>query len=261
MPSAKPDTNEINALRVKRGIRYAEYSAHLFTTLCTQCEAAVDEGYISPGRAEVLLKFLQENPQIAEIYPNNVLSNLLQDACKDSGWSPEAEHDLLRFIYSVYLGYEKRKDHNIGIVISAQIEEAGLTVSNHTAPPKEPRPPTDLSFVLADPNALSTKLKTALMSEYLDSVTAKLDLKDKFVGFTGKFEFGSRADCFAEARKRGAVPCEPAPYMDYLFLSREFEEHGAISSKLDSAIFFRRIYGSPLILREQNWNSIVKGSH
>jgi len=112
---------------------------------------------------------------------------------------------------------------------------------------------------LADSNLLSAKLKTALMSEYLDTVTTKFDLKNKFVGFTGKFEFGTRADCFAEARKRGAVPCEPAPYMDYLFLSHEFEEHGAVSSKLDSAIFFRRIYGSPLILREKNWSSIVNG--
>lgn len=257
MPSAKPDTKEINALRVRRGIRYEEYSAHLYTGLHTQCKSAVDEGYTSLERAAVLLEFLQANPRVAAIYPNNVLFRLLQEGCGDDGWSPEIEHDLLCFIYSIYLGYEKPDNLNTGIVISAQIEDGGLTVSTHAAEPKEPRPPTDLSFVMADSKLLSAKLKTALISEHLDTVTTKPDLKDRFVGFTGKFEFGSRADCFAEARKRGAVPCEPAPYMDYLFVSREFEEHGAISSKLDSAIFFRRVYGSPLILREQDWSSIV----
>ncbi|MBA3755552.1 MAG: hypothetical protein H0X02_04710 [Nitrosomonas sp.] len=257
MPSAKSDTKEINALRSKRGTRYAEYSLHLYTALHTQCELAVDEGYISSERAATLFEFLQTNRGIAAIYPNNVLTELLQEGCEEGGWSPDVEHDLLHFIYSIYLGYEERNHQHLGIVINAQIGEAGYTVSTHQAQTDESRPPADLSLVLTDSKLRSGKLRTALLSEYLDTITAIPDLKDKFVGFTGKFEFGTRADCFAEARKRGAVPCEPAPYMDYLFLSREFEEHGVVSSKLDSAIFFRRVYGFPQILREKDWSSIV----
>ena len=45
--------------------------------------------------------------------------------------------------------------------------------------------------------------------------------------------------------------------MDYLFLSSEFEKRGAISSKLNAAVFNRRVYGRPLILREQIWNNVV----
>lgn len=256
MPSAKPDTNEINALRVRRGIRYAEYSTHLYTELHTRCELAVDGGYISSDLAAKLLEFLQTNPHVAAIYPNNVLCGLLKESCENNGWSTEIEHDLLHFIYSIYLGYVERSN-NHGIVINALIGETGIAVSTHAGKAEKPKPPINLSYILTDSKLRSAKLRIALLTEHLNSVTTKPDLKDKFVGFTGKFEFGTRANCFAEARKRGAVPCEPAPYMDYLFLSREFEDHGAVSSKLDSAIFFRRVYGSPLILRERDWSCIV----
>ncbi len=256
MPSAKPDKEEINALRLMRGIRYEEYSAHPYIGLHNQCVLAVDEGYISPERATILHEFLHKNPLVATIYPNNILFRLVQEGCEEGGWRPEIEHDLLRFIYSIYLGYEKPDNLNNSIVISSQIEDGELTVSTHTEP-KEPRPPADLSFVIADTLLLSVKLRNALLREHLDAIITKPDLKDRFVGFTGKFEFGSRAECFAEARKRGAVPCEPAPYMDYLFVSHEFEEYGTISNQLDYAIFLRRVYGHPQILREQDWNSIV----
>lgn len=256
MPSAKPDKEEINALRLMRGIRYEERSAHLYIELHNQCELAVDEGYTSPERAAILLEFLQKNPLVAAIYPNNVLYKLVQEGCNKDGWCPEIEHDLLRFIYSIYLGYEKPNYLNTTMVISSQGEEGELTLSTLAAEPNEPRPPTDLSFIMAN-LSLSAKQRTALLYDYLDAITKKPNLQDRFVGFTGKFEFGSRADCFAEARKLGAVPCDPAPYMDYLFISRELEEYGTISSKLDSAIYFRRVYGYPQILREQDWNSIV----
>ena len=55
----------------------------------------------------------------------------------------------------------------------------------------------------------------------------------------------------------GAVLCDPASYMEFLFVGRELEEVGVVSSKLDSALFFRRMYGKLLVLRERDWESVV----
>jgi hypothetical protein len=258
MPSAKPDSNEINALRKKRGFNDGARSADLYVDLHEQCAAAVRGGYVTHERASVLFQFLQANPYIASIYPNNVLTHLLTDICADGGWNSEFEHDLLNLIYSLYLGYERaKKITSIGFRIS--IGERGITTSCDVDD-TGPRPPMDIAFALADAKLQTPRLKAALLSEHLNRLTEVPDLTERFIGFTGKFQHGSRAICFSEARKRGAVPCGPAPFLDYLFVSSEFEERGVISSKLDIAIFDRRVYGSPLILSEELWNCIVSST-
>lgn len=232
MPSEKPDTKEISALRKKRGIYHVEPCAELYSDLHARCLVAVEDGYTSQQRAITLLNYLKSTPKTAKIYPNNILEIFLDMACQsEKNWTPEVEHDLIHFIYSLYIGYDST--------------------------PHDDKPPRDLSYTLPHLKLKSDELKSMIFSMHLDSLTEPISLVDKFVGFTGKFEFGSRAKCFAEARKRGAVPCDPAPYMEYLFVSREFEEYGAISSKIDGAIYCRRVYGSPRILREKDWNIII----
>lgn len=232
MPSEKPDAKEISALRKKRGIFHVEPSEELYSDLYAQCLNVVEDGYTSRQRAVSLLDYLKSKPNTARIYPNNVLKRYLEVVCRnESDWASEVEHDLVHLIYSLYIGYDRA----------------------HYAD-KYPR---DLSFSLSRLELKSNELKSMIFSMHLDSPKGIIGLLDKFVGFTGKFEFGSRAKCYAEARKLGAVPCDPAPYMDYLFVSREFEGCGAISSKIDEAIYCRRMYGAPLILRENDWNLIV----
>lgn len=233
MPSEKPDPKEISSLRKKRGLFNVEPSGDLYSPLYARCLAAVEDGYTSQQRAITLLDYLRSTSETTKVYPNNILGRLLEAACKsETSWTSEVEHDLIHFIYSLYIGYD--------------------SVTHPTD-----KPPRDLSYTLPHLKLKSSELKSMIFSMHLDSPTAPISLADKFVGFTGKFEFGSRAKCFAEARRRGAVPCDPAPYMDYLFVSREFEEYGAISSKIDGAIYWRRVHGSPLILREKDWNALV----
>jgi hypothetical protein len=45
--------------------------------------------------------------------------------------------------------------------------------------------------------------------------------------------------------------------MEFLFVGHELEEVGFVSSKLDSALFFRRMYGRLLVLRERDWESVA----
>jgi hypothetical protein len=256
MPSAKPDPNEANALRIKRGIRYSEPSAQAYVELHTHCEAAVSDGYITSERAITLLKYLQTNPSVARIYPNNVLNRLLLESCESGGWSSDFEHDLLHLIYSLYLGYESNAT-NVDTTITITFDEEGSSTSISEQTPHSPRPPADLTFELTQSKLRSAKWRDALLRDHLDTVTGNVALQNKLVGFTGKFAFGTRAECFSEARNHGAVPCDPAPYMDYLFVSREFENYGAASSKIASAIYFRRLYGTPFILSEHVWVSSI----
>jgi hypothetical protein len=237
MPSAKPDSKEVNALLVKRGLRYADPPLSIYAELHHQCEAVAGSGYVTQEGAASLWHFLSAKPQVASVYPNTVLAKLLQDICERGHWTSDTEHDLLHIIHVLYLGYGQ------------DAEQRSQT--------QEPRPPPDLSFAIADCKLRSAALRGALASQYFDSKPAYLSIADKFVGFTGKFQSGTREACFGAARRLGAVPCDPASYMEFLFVGHELEEVGFVSSKLDSALFFRRMYGRLLVLRERDWESVA----
>jgi hypothetical protein len=82
-----------------------------------------------------------------------------------------------------------------------------------------------------------------------------LTIRDRFVGFTGDFREFTRKTCFEEVRKLGGVPSDPDMFLDYLFVS----EKRIISNQLFAAIYYRRVYGNPLILREADWIKIAAG--
>lgn len=228
MPSEKPNQEEIKNLRKKRGIFSASPEINLYAEIHSQCCDAVDGGYTDFDRAINLLKYLNENKIIADIYPNNVLLLFLKSRCSSpDDWNGDAEHDLLNFIMAFYCSEEFCR----GEVVPAR----------------------NMCEAFRELNLMSVDLIDWLHSFHLSKCKDEIDLADKFVGFTGKFEMFSRVQCFSEARRRGAVPCNPAPYMDYLFVGNDFEKYSVVSSKIEDAIFYRRLYGAPLILREMDW--------
>lgn len=256
MPSAKPDSREIDFLLRKRKAEAPESIVDLYTELHAQCLATIEDGFTSSERAKVLLDYLLVNPEVAAIYPNNLLTHFLQNICTKKDWIAECEHDLLNLICSFYVGYENIGCRIDGISVNARFSENGFQFTSETVIAK-PTPPVHISSILSDLEFKTSRLDLALLFDYIDCLQCLPDLKDKFVGFTGKFKFGSRNNCFEEARKHGAVPCNPAPYMDYLFISNDHEQNMTISSKIEQAIFYRRIYGRPLVLNERAWLAII----
>lgn len=258
MPSAKPDKQEINSLRELRGIRYAEFVPRYFRRLCEHCEAATADGYVTPERASALLQYLESDAEVAAIYPNNILAEFLREATHPKHWSLDIEHDLLHVLFSLYLGYHPAHEGRSDIRFQISID--GDLVSTSSEPrPREPLPPSDLSVILTYAKLKSKGWLRPLLTRHFDSPSNRLELQNRFVGFTGKFKLGTRAACFDTARSLGAVPCDPTPYLDYLFVSEELEAEGALSSKISSAIYFRRLYGNPLILPESAWEASIAG--
>jgi hypothetical protein len=252
MPTAKPDQREVNELRKRRGITYVDPVSRHFAPLYEACREATEGGYITEKRAIYLLQHLRSQPSVAAIYPNNVLIEILTESTAPGNWSLDVEHDLLHTIFSFYLGYEA--DESMSGVTRVKVSSVNDVPYVSSMPLSyEPRPPSDLSVLLTYTKLKSARWQHSLLSGYVDRSVSTPDLRDKFVGFTGKFAFGAREACFQAARRLGAVPCDPSPFMDYLFVSTEYEEQCAVSNKLSSAIYCRRLYGNPLILPERLW--------
>jgi hypothetical protein len=159
----------------------------------------------------------------------------------------------LHLLFSLYLGYE-RPSHAGGFEIGVDADGA---IRSGAVERQQSRPPSDIALFLSDPDTHRSPNLWLLLTEFFDEPQVLPSLHEKFVGFTGAFTFGSRGACFAEVRRRGGVPCSPAPYIDYMFVSREHEQQGAASSQVVAAIYFRRLYGTPLVLRERVWESLT----
>lgn len=258
MPSAKPDRAEIDELRSRRGVRYTEPNPRFFASLHESCRAATEDGYVTPERAVRLLQQLQSDPVVGAIYPNNVLVDILRGATAPGAWSLDVEHDLLHILFSLCLGYESPELERRQLGTQISIED-GIVVTSNFSRTYGPRPPADLSLVLTYAKLKSAAWQSALISGHIDSIRT-VDLRDRFIGFTGKFRFGTREACFNAARQLGGVPCDPAPHLDYFFVSEDLERESGLSSKLSAAIYYRRLYGNPLILPERVWEGCIGSS-
>jgi len=77
----------------------------------------------------------------------------------------------------------------------------------------------------------------------------------KFV-FTGKFDFGSRIDCFRHIENKGGVPQQSVTVdTDYLVIGSLKSEQwasGSFGRKMEKALLLRLEYGSPVILNEES---------
>lgn len=259
MPSAKPDKQEIATLRRRRGLWHDSPTTDLYSELHQQCLSAVEGGFITPDRARSLWAFLQAEVEIAAIYPNNALLQILRRVCEEEGWSSQAEGDLLHCIFSLYLGYESADVSAKSIGVSISFNEENSTVSVTESSELKCRPPSDIAYFLSDIKTRESNRLRCLYDLMFDNRPSSISLTDRFVGFTGSFSYGSRAACFSEVRQRGGVPCDPVIYLDFLFVSRIHEEQKAISGQLSSAIYYRRLYGTPKVLREVDWEALLIG--
>ncbi len=259
MPSAKPNKQEIAALRRRRGLWYDSPTTDLYTEMHQQCFKAVEGGFITPNRARSLFAFLQANVEVAAVYPNNALLQILTGACEEEGWSSQAEGELLHYIFSLYLGYENAgaPAQSIGILISLNVESSTISVGESSE--AKFRPPSNIEFFLSESTTRESNRLRCLYDLIFDNRASSISLTDKFVGFTGPFAFGSRAACFDEVCQSGGVPCDPAIYLDFLFVSRVHEEQKAMSGQLSSAIYYRRLHGTPKVLREADWEALLHG--
>jgi hypothetical protein len=256
MPSAKPDKDEVKLLRWKRGL--SEPSHNLFSELFFQCRSALDGGYITPDRAAHLLKFLDSNDKVASIFPNNLLRLLLSDALKHDPWSLDAESVLLDFIAQLYLGSPIERhvpvSFTIGIDPDGSVTTHEITMDDN---PELVSPPHDAEYYLAGLLESPNPLFAGMYELIYDPLPERLTIKDRFVAFTGAFNGCTRKICFDTVRKLGGVPTEPDKFLDILFVSNESYEKRAISNQLSSAIYCRRLYRNPLILRETDWVTVV----
>lgn len=231
-------------------------SHNLFSKLFFQCRATLDGGYITPERGAHLLQFLNSNERIASIFPNNLLRLLLSDALTDNQWSLEAEAVLLDFIAQLYLGTQIEHRVPVGVIlrIDNNVTTQDITVDDN---PELVRPPDGAEYYLASLLESPNPLCAGVYELIYDPLPEDLTVKDRFVAFTGAFKGYTRKTCFDTIRKLGGVPTEPDKFLDLLFVSDESYERRIISNQLLSAIYCRRFYGNPLILREADWVKVV----
>ena len=258
MSSIKPDKAEINALRKKRGLY--EPRDNVFSDIYLQCRIALDGGYITKDRAIKLLSYLEEHFNIRSIFPNNLLYEMLKEACGKGGWSSDNEGMLLDFIATFYLNYSLEGQALIGTELSVSSDSSviskPLSVKQH---PEIIRPP-DIHFPLMDLMSTKSNSGTSINSYIYNSLPDDIDLNDCFVGVTGKFDGITRKSCSQEIRKLGGVPADPSYFLDYLFVANKSIKENAISNQCSASIDCRRVYGNPLILMEDDWRNVILGN-
>jgi hypothetical protein len=254
MPSAKPDWKEISRLRRER--KLFDPGENLFSDVYEACRSTLEDGYVTKDRAENLLSFLQAHDHISVIFPNSLLYKILDFVCKEGNWSSETENLLLSFIGEFYLDYKLEDQAVLGIEIGftadLSVETKRLTTADH---PELIKPP-DIQFSLIDFFENEGRFSRIARGLLFDQPPAHIDFQKRFVGFTGNFNGYTRKTCFEEIRRHGGVPCDPQYFTDYFFVASKSIEQSAISNQFGAAIYFRRLYGRPLIFKEENWHEI-----
>src|SRR5690606_7237399 len=102
MPLPKPNPELLRKILSER--QPPIYPGDIFTPIQDAALVAIGDGTLTPARANNIIWVLETNPQIAEVFPNNLLLSALLKAVEPGGWTPEVEHDLLVFIFLFYSG-------------------------------------------------------------------------------------------------------------------------------------------------------------
>lgn len=224
MPSAKPDKDEIQSLLRERG--YSDRPEESFIdVLGRQCRAVAGEGFITPAGAADLLSWLNEQPEIAAVFPHSVLKGALETMLCPDGWSSEAEEAILRFIACFYFEAD---------FFSALIYLSDMFAKHH--------------FLFGD-----------LYERIFDVMDQPPGLEKTFVCFTGPFKSGTRAQCFERARALGSVPAEYGGQLDYTFVADEAALRHSFSNKVIGALAIRAKYGHMKLFREGDWDRCIAG--
>ena len=140
--------------------------------------------------------------------------------------------------------------------VSTNNDFSSLTLQKGQLDQREISPP-DIQFVLQDYIDRDKPLINEIRGMIFDEPTERIQVKSRFVGFSGKFAGDTRKSCFQKIRKMGGVPCDPEYFLDYFFAGNNLVSDLAISSKLSNAISIRRTYGNPLIFTEEDWRRII----
>lgn len=256
MPSTKPDYKEISSLRKER--RLYEPDPNLFSDLYEVCRSTLEGGYVTKERAEKLLSFLRSNDKVSAIFPNSLLYKILDFTCSEGNWSSESEKLLLSFIGEFYLDYSLEDQFVVGIELGVSsdfsIETKPLTTA--AGHPELIKPP-DIQFALLDFINDEGMFSSIAKDLLFDPIPEHINFQKHFVGFTGNFDGYTRKTCFEVIRKHGGVPSDPEYFTDYFFVARKSIDQNAISNQFAAAIYFRRLYGNPLIFTEDTWNKLL----
>lgn len=249
MPSAKPDYAEIKVLRKKRNLYYNQQPNH-FCKIYLKCVSAIEGGYINLDRAKKLLQFIDSDVFTKNVFPNNILYEVLSHFSNKDEWNDISEGIVLDFISNLYLG-------EISEVIAIEISNGTTQPLNIEDHPDLIKPPEIDHSVI---NMLFRKFPFAYnLKKYLYNIPPpEIILKDRFFGFTGDFNNFTRKTCFENVRTFGSVPSDPADYLDYLFVANKLINDDIISRTLSIAIYYRRLFGNPKIFTEDDWELIVE---
>ena len=256
MPSVKLDYKEISSLRKER--KLYERGPNLFSDLYEVCRSTLEGGYVTKERAEKLLSFLRANDKVTSIFPNSLLYKILDFVCTEGNWSSENEELLLSFIGGFYLDFSLEDQTVVGIELGVtpdhDIETKPLITADH---PELIKPP-DIQFTLSDFINNEGAFSSIARELLFDQAPEHINFQKYFVGFTGNFDSYTRKMCFEQIRKHGGVPSDPGYFTDYFFIARSAVDKNAISNQFAAAMYFRRLYGKPLIFTEEIWNKILR---
>jgi len=210
VPSAKPSSSEIAAMRKKRRLYFDDDE---YQQACGLARSALMAGALDLER---LVRFGQQLAglgTLSDSWPANALIAATQ-AMGAAGTISEADQAaLLSLMGSFYL---------------LQGDEADGAAS-----------------FLAERYALFGDSYACIFDRPVVP-----DITDKFVAFTGPCSAGSRRACFDMVRARGGVPSDVTWYTDYLFVSEQHLEARVISSKMLDAVVVRARFGRIRVLPE-----------
>lgn len=215
MPLPKPDKEEIARICRARKIGYDR--ENLFEPVSDAALLAISGGYIDQPRAKSLLQWIEDNPAISALYPNSQLEQALRSAVAPGEWSPDKEHDLLRFISHVYQSTSLLRDN--------------------------------LHDLLENPPALFGDLYSPLF----DAPAEQVSFSERLCAFTGSFAYGSRRECYEAVRQLGGAPIKVMAATDYLFVSAEHIKGRVLSSSMIDGICIRMIFGALTIYPEKHF--------
>jgi len=249
MPSAKSDKNEIKLLRKKRNLYYNQHQ-NLFRKIFIEISSAIKGDSINKAKAEKLFQFIDSDDNIKNIFPNNILHELLHTILLKNEVDNTSMEILLNFLSVLYT-------NNISPIIGVNINPENTGQSNIEYESDLIRPP-ELNHSIINTIFEKFTFNFSLKNYVYDTPPSDFVLKDRFFGFTGNFENYTRKTCFEKVREFGGVPSEPADYLDYLFVANKLVTDNIISSKLLIGIYFRRLYGNPKIFTEDYWELIAK---
>jgi len=214
MSSPKPDPFLIEMILSGREDRWAERD-DLFMPIQLAAGQAIADGCITPQRAAALADVVRADERACSLFPNNALLMGIEAAL--ANWTPEAEHDLLVFIFAGY------------------VEENGWD--------------SEAERVLK----LSLPLFGDIYPLLFDEPSEPVPLYLKICDFTGAFACGPRRKCFEIVAKAHGAASEGGFGTDYLFVAEKFVQARIASSAVCHAAKYRLRFGKPKIYAERHF--------